>query len=158
MLLIALVLLLAYGLVRHVTRYRLPAPPAYGDYLTRWTLLRFPWRRYFLHRVYQADPGRDVHNHPWPDAGTFVLWGGYVELIVWRGSSGQWRERWHTVKRWTLSREAFAPNTYHTIVSVQPNTWTLFFAGQRLRDWGFLEAGVHVPHEPYLKARGLLRR
>lgn len=39
---------------------------------------------------------------------------------------------------------------YHRIVSVKPGTWTLFLAGKRSRDWGFLVNGVHIPWRAYL--------
>lgn len=104
----------------------------------------------FLHRTFRADPGRDVHNHPWPWAGTFVLWGGYVQLIKERLPTGYYSERFVRVDRWTWHRDGFYPNQYHRIVSVKPNTWTLFVTGPRLRDWGFLVRGAHIRWRPYL--------
>ena len=49
-------------------------------HLTRFTLLRTPWGRLALH-VFHADDGdRHPHDHPW-DFWSFILWGGYYDMI-----------------------------------------------------------------------------
>lgn len=116
-----------------------------GDlYLTRYKLIRTPWFRVFLHRIYRPDLDRDLHNHPWPRAFAVILRGGYRESVhgdhFWGFSH----------KAVAVSTRAFLPGRYHRITHVKPHTWTLFCAGRRSRDWGFLVDGRHVPHAEYL--------
>ncbi len=132
------------------------ADDATGElYLTRYHLIRTPWFRVFLHRIYRADKDRDPHNHPWPRAFALVLRGGYMERITeLDGLVRVTRGRVHNAGQ--LSTEAFKPNRYHRIIDVAPNTWTLFFAGRRkntehgVSGWGFLVDTEHVPARPYL--------
>lgn len=115
-------------------------------YLTRWHLARFkPWFRVFLHRIWRRDKDRDMHNHPWTTGWAFILWGGYVEKYTLDGGrTVRYRER----KRWRLYR--LEPDLYHRIIWTYGKVWTLFFAGPRTRDWGFLVDGQHVPSRTYL--------
>jgi hypothetical protein len=125
-----------------------------GPYLTRYHLIRTPWFRVFLHRIHRPDKDRDPHNHPWPRAFAFVLRGGYLERIteldglVRRTTTNSVGDYDEQAKPW--STEAFRPGRYHRIVDVLPGTWTLFFAGARSRDWGFLVDTDHVPCREYL--------
>jgi hypothetical protein len=127
-------------------------------YLLRIILARTPWFRVFLHYLYQSDPDRDLHNHPWPKALSAILWGGYWETIGrYIGTYGEkklWTEshRFHTGP--SLSREAFKPGAYHRITKVIPGSLTLFLAGRRTRDWGFWVPGTgFVSHAKYLKLK-----
>ena len=119
-----------------------------SKYLIRWILFRMTAFRVFLHEILRPDPDRGPHNHPWPFAFSFVIRGGYVEDITYirRDEDGAIVER----REWTeihtapaLSWKAFRPGCYHRITTVQPNTWSLFFAGRRLRSWGFLIGWRH---------------
>lgn len=56
-------------------------------YLDRWGFewpakseepYRRPWFGVFVHRMDAADPGIDLHDHPWW-FGSLILWGGYTE-------------------------------------------------------------------------------
>ncbi len=116
-----------------------------GPYITRWHLIRTKRFRVFLHRIHRADKDRHVHNHPWPRAFALVLWGGYQEAI-WAG--GKKFLSWNLAG--ATSTAAFKEGRYHRITYVLPNTWTLFFAGPRSRDWGFLVDGQHTPCREYL--------
>jgi hypothetical protein len=137
---------------KKIIRGRDPADAA--PYVVRWYLVRLPWFRLFLHHIVRPDPGDDLHNHPWPLCGTFVLRGGYREYWA-RVPSGRggvispwkWRARlaWRTFSRMDAL-------VFHRIVDVRPNTWTLFWSiGRReKREWGFLVNGRFVPAEKYL--------
>lgn len=120
-----------------------------GPYLTRYHLFKCRRFRVFLHHIHRPDKDRHVHNHPFPWARAFILSGGYHESITRTNPmSGRTGYLTHDARTW--SSEAFEPGNYHRIVHVQPGTWTLFFAGRRSRDWGFLVDGAHVPCRKYL--------
>jgi hypothetical protein len=78
-----------------------------------------------------------------------ILRGGYEEQVVLPRVSAT-HLFYYTHRPGQISRIAFGPRNYHRIVHVKPNTWTLFFAGRRSRDWGFLVDGRHVPCRTYL--------
>lgn len=81
----------------------------------------------YLHHLQRADADRREHNHPWTHGTTLVLRGGYCETR-------------DGIRRYRLpgDRAGFSPTTYHRIVDVLPNTWTLFVAGPKHgRGWGF---------------------
>lgn len=120
-----------------------------GPYLTRWHLLKAYVLRTFLHHIHRPDKDRDPHNHPWPFACSFVLFGGYTERIT--ELDGELRiTKIKTHLAGSFSFEAFRPGRYHRIIDVLPGTWTLFVAGPRSRDWGFLVDTTHVPCREYL--------
>lgn len=100
--------------------------------LDRWYLLPpTPWGRVFLHRMLLPDDRPEVHNHPWP-CFSIVLWGGYREMR-WTKATGTIGMRARV--RGSINRLPL--EAFHRIVSVKPNTWTLFVHGRRVRDWGF---------------------
>lgn len=115
--------------------------PSGNLYLTRWHLLKLPFCRVFLHRIWRKDHDRDPHNHPWPWGLSLILWGAYEEL---RTEHGRWvlqQVRW---LNWIGS------HVYHRILDVKPNTWTLFITGPRTREWGFHTEQGHVDWRTYL--------
>ena len=119
-----------------------------SPYLTRYILCRVPFGpRVFLHKIWTKDPGRDHHNHPWLWAKAYILRGGYTEVRTRMGWNRDLKK--HYVAGDT---NYIGPHVYHSIVSVLPNTWTLFVAGPRKREWGFLVPGPrHVDWRTYLK-------
>jgi hypothetical protein len=120
-----------------------------GDlYLVRYKLLRTPWFRIFLHRIHRADQDRHLHNHPWPNAFSLILWGGYAER--WQGEDSGGRRRRYFYGPGGSRWNRLTPETYHRIDAVLPHTWTLFFAGRRSRSWGFLTDRGHVDYRKYL--------
>jgi hypothetical protein len=153
----AFVCFLSAVCLRRLYLRRLEIRDAFDLYLTRYHLFRSKIARTFLHRIWRADKDRDVHNHPWPFAFAFILRGGYWELIRkplrYQDIDGE-IFGYEDVVRYhgpmSFSFEAFKSGNYHRIIAVQPNTWTLFFAGKRSRDWGFLTPEGHVPSRTYL--------
>lgn len=101
----------------------------------------------FLHHFHASDAGRDLHNHPWTGT-SLILRGGYTEertthSLVFFGPDAD-------VDRYTPVRtKVFKPgmwnriglHDYHRAVLLdeRKGAWTLFFAGQRIREWGFLD-------------------
>lgn len=111
----------------------------------------FAHQRIFLHRIYTRDPDRHLHNHPWSlDAWSKILWGGYIHVFCehYPDKGMTTADELEFFQRG--DRMELAPWHYHKITYVQPNTWTLFFAGMRDREWGFLVDGVHVDYRKYL--------
>lgn len=109
--------------------------------------------RTYLHKFLTSDGERWLHNHPF-HAETEILSGGYVEeriKILCHIEPGVYK-LWHT------EGEAFAitGDTFHRIVSVEPNTWTLFKHGPHYKYWGFLEwsDGKMVLHNPFPQSGG----
>lgn len=133
-------------------------------YLTRWVL--WAWGpRIFLHRIWRKDHDRDPHNHPWPFGLSLILRGGYEELRVRPKYAGQSAEDLplgslpdHTSDKWLFQAVSWwnwlGPNTYHRITHVRPNTWTLFLAGPRTREWGFWTEAGHEDRRTYLELPG----
>ena len=148
----ALLLALAalYALRVHMKRLIIKDEITGEPYLTRWHLIKCKPFRVFLHRIHRPDKDRHVHNHPWPRAFAVILRGGYVEEVETAAFGRTWIERHGHEGFGAVSRRAFHPHRYHRIRAVMPNTWTLFFAGRRSRDWGFLKDGKHVPCREYL--------
>lgn len=122
-------------------------------YLTRWHLWRHGFK-VFVHRIHRPDSDRDPHNHPWPWGLSLILWGGYHELRVTRPSLLDPRsfgpDEDYPYNKWSFSAVRWfnwiGPDVYHRITWVAPNTWTLFLAGPRSREWGFW---TKLGHEPY---------
>lgn len=110
------------------------------DYITR---VRFPrlfgWR-VMLHHIHREDWDRDLHNHPWKRAYSFLLTGSYIEerLIQDLLPFVVERERRHVKWFNVLHKEDF-----HRIDSIEGPLWTLFIAGERQVidevEWGFLD-------------------
>ena len=101
----------------------------------------------FVHEIHSADGDRHMHDHPWAWAVAVVLSGGYEEDRT--GTQGSA----HRVRLGYVAGDCnvLHPGVYHSIVSVLPNTVTLFLAGREVSDWGFLVEGQHVPHGEYFK-------
>jgi hypothetical protein len=104
----------------------------------------------YLHHLLAPDHARHLHNHPWPWAVSVVLSGAYLER---RADGEHWRT---TGSTYTLTRD-----TYHHIVTLQGDVWTLFITGGKdRRPWGFdvPELGGFVQHNLYerLKQAGAL--
>lgn len=106
-------------------------------YLERYYLGRFCGLTFYLHRFVDDDGDEAVHDHPWR-ACAWCLSGGYVEERVWYAGHIHGpvcrRRRRHPGSIIALGRYSF-----HRIVRVNPETWTLFVHGRRRKIWGFVE-------------------
>jgi hypothetical protein len=122
-------------------------------YLRRFHLIRAKHFKVFLHRIYKADGDRHMHNHPWPDSGSLILWGGYREERVGTidlGRAGMFvGSKVHHLYQASDTMRLY-PGTYHRITDVFPNTWTLFWTRARAREWSFLVDGKPVDWHIYL--------
>lgn len=112
----------------------------------------------YLHRFVSSDAERWLHDHPF-DARSEVLCGGYAEeKLTTLSHKGPMTET-----LWRVPGEEFwiSSGTFHRIVSVEPDTWTLFRHGPHLaKGWGFLEweddeRGPHMRyHQPFPETNG----
>lgn len=97
-----------------------------------------------LHKICLSDPD-DLHDHPWWYA-TLILKGGYWEITrkgkFWRGP-GHFRIN--------------NPQSLHRIEIPEGSkgSWSLFFRGPKIREWGFIQNGKWTYHKDYLKSRKL---
>lgn len=107
-------------------------------YITRYYLL-FQGRlkklpNIFLHHIQQSDP-EDYHDHPWNWA-ALILKGGYWEETptgnFWRGAGSFRTGDALALHRLKLDRQ-----------KAGGETWTLFFTGFRVREWGFTDKSGH---------------
>lgn len=110
----------------------------------------------FLHHFCQSDLDRDLHNHPWGTSVSLILAGGYTEERRVIDDEGLADE---------VVTQSFKPGSlnvirkddYHRVTLHDPKggCWSLFFAGERLQDWGFWvrEKQRHVPWKTYLGIR-----
>lgn len=98
-----------------------------------------------VHLIAGPDKTRHLHDHPW-DARTFVLNGGYTEVVLMPdGSLKEYKRR----KGYTGK---IGYGKYHTITAVEPNTYTLFVTYRHRGEWGFLVNNRKIPHYMYQDA------
>ena len=139
-------------------------------YLERYYLCTVFGIRFYLHRFVDSDPGRGLHDHPWPWAASIILHGWYWEerrgiekseiarmLAVEFGTEGivRNRVRWFN---WLLG------DNFHRVVlplvpikgdgvwynHTQP-CWTLFFhKAENHKRWGFLRKLPGIDHLVYV--------
>lgn len=132
-----------------VKKWRGPHFTAYIDgepYLRRWHLVfRNPWFSVYLHNFVQSDDVRALHDHPYANA-TLLIRGRYWE----HNAHGKW-----LIPPWQLiRRKAEAPHRVELLLGKDGNplpTWSLFFVGRRVRDWGFHCPGGWRSHRDYLR-------
>ncbi len=137
---------IALWLINRITLNRVPdyiVGGANDPYLLRWFVIpRNPIFNIYLHRFLRDDDDRALHDHPWFWCSLLLL-GSYVEHTIARGGihrrtlrsagsvkvSGPWRAHRIELIPWRpFGLERFLP---------EPQTWTLFITGPRIRQWGF---------------------
>lgn len=109
-------------------------------YLLRVYLVRIFRRRLpgvFLHYFFQGDRARATHNHPWREAASIILTGGYVEER--RMPDGGTR----TETFFPGDLNIIAGDTFHRVDLIRDGCWSLFIAGKRTKGWGFSERPGH---------------
>lgn len=141
--------------------------PDGSPYLTRWVLLgcdaldnhdpAIP-QSAFVHRLHTADGDRHLHSHPWPWSHGHVLSGGYTEKRCTMVYGDRGPDYITNVVKLTYGprtvnvlNNSGMESDYHSIVHVEPNTYTLFIVGPETSGWGFLVGTAAVPHKEYFK-------
>ncbi len=156
----AILWLLAF--IPHVTIYREAGVP----YMTRYYLLGGPrtgkgasgWRKHlpgnvFLHCFHASDMPIP-HNHPFPGT-SLILKGRYREYRAIPTTCDLYSREGAVYASRDLGPgdlNQLDAETYHWVELLTPEVWTLFVAGARVQDWGFLTSEGHVPWRQY-KAR-----
>lgn len=111
-------------------------------YLRRLRIIQTPWFGVYLHETTHPDQDRDLHDHPW-NFWSFVLKGGYTELFTLDGNTKT--NKFNRFSFHKMSRLAF-----HKITELNNvPTWTVIFAGKRVREWGFSTDNGWIPWYEY---------
>ena len=87
----------------------------------------------YLHHYVMSDPDKGYHNHPWEQAYSIILSGGYTERVHNKSSRG-YRETYYG--RGSL-RTIQGQGIFHRIV-IAPgdDAWTLIAFSSRNKPWG----------------------
>lgn len=119
-----------------IESFRRPADFIIGEpenpYLLRWYII--PMNRFFniyLHNFQRSDDDRALHDHPWWNI-SLLLKGEYREIMPGNES--------RIMRVSDIAVRAATAAHRIELINGQP-TWSLFFTGPRIRQWGF-----HCPH------------
>lgn len=149
--------------VLHKIAWRRPIKQIFFEdrpYIERYFLYESNRHVYYLHRMLGPDPDRDLHNHPWRNAYSRVLFGSYIERRLEFGFQKRKIQYIpanviNTVRGFYFYNAVSLHNTlgeytWHSIVEIkEPETWTLFWhEKQWSRQWGFLTAEGFKPSKP----------
>lgn len=133
--------------------------PGGDPYLERFFLVEGDGFYVYLHRFVAPDKDRFLHNHPWDEAYSSILHGGYTQRVpthaVHPGQPLSLRDEHLAAGARNYLRGA----DYHQIVTIEPETWTLFAHTEWTREWGFLEGDLQTgafAFRPHLR-RGVIR-
>ena len=125
-------------------------------YLRRYTLIHQDSLRVYLHEILLSDEDRHMHDHPW-DFTTILLSGGYIEerpvepQRFTKQSDGGYKMETVRIKWPRFSRIKHRAEDFHRIELPEGKpVWTLFFAGDKRRDWGFMTEDGWVHYRKYL--------
>jgi hypothetical protein len=111
----------------------------------------------YLHYFHRSDKDRDLHNHPWTWAVSFILTGGYYE-VRFEDRPGTGEGIMNSINRTCYNRSApginfIRGNSFHRVIlkDSEHGAWSIFISGPEVQDWGFM-TGVYkyVPHQEYL--------
>ena len=111
-----------------------------GDrrYLERYYLGRLFGLTFHLHRFVAADGDRALHDHPWRRCIGLCLAGGYREKrLRWLDPEKGLDCIVRRIRPGSINRIGAA--TFHQILEVEPETWTLFMHTRKIKQWGFIE-------------------
>lgn len=107
------------------------------DYLQRYYLGTVLGVQFYIHRFLDSDPDEEVHDHPWRWAVSLILAGHYSEeLLDTEKRRHMWPGRLNVITGTKFHR-------VHFINDGQPDVWTLFFHGKRVKGWGFFNKKTH---------------
>lgn len=114
----------------HAWSYTIPGFDG-SPYINRTLLPRVLGHRALVHKIHRGDADRWLHNHPWRTAKFLIACGGYVEERLVDGVRVERELAPGNVNELDAS-------TFHRVLIVKPNTWTIGIVGERCQEWGFL--------------------
>ena len=135
-----------------------------GDYMSRWILIH-PGGTVRLHNIRREDADNDLHDHPW-DFVSIILRGGYIEEVPKNplDRAGQGGTEFITYTPGCVN--VVSAEDSHRIDLVMDNrldplepgetgVWTLVFAGNYKRGWGFWSrySGKFIPWRVYTNSK-----
>ncbi len=108
-----------------------------NPYLERYYVGSIFGLTFYLHRFVSADSERNLHDHPWAMAVSFVLSGSYIEsrLKYFDAKRGNGVCVQQNPVRWF---NIILARCFHLIGQAKPETWTLFIHTKKIKGWGFL--------------------
>ena len=104
-----------------------------------------------LHQFVRSDEDKELHNHPWKWALSFILAGGYLEERMVDGKVT-------TFKVMPGSINFIRDNDYHRVDLLEEDCWTLFITGPNTQSWGFLHRVTQkfTPWREFIQDKGLV--
>jgi len=116
-------------------------------YLERYYIGSILGLTFYLHRFVGEDGDEQLHNHPWKFSVGILLCGMYRELKS-RGLALTIPNKICTLEGFRRFNFIFR-NTFHQIIYVEKETWTLFIHTNKKESWGFIEEVYQdTPDEP----------
>lgn len=102
-------------------------------YLTRYYLFGKDRKfgNIFIHQFHMSDLEDDLHNHPFKYSLSLILSGGYKEEIYKNN-------QFYIKIRKPLSFNFISNKIFHKVTLLKNSSWSLFLAGPRSSEWGFL--------------------
>jgi hypothetical protein len=117
-------------LMRRFIKHRELGWEEIGEKFTRFTLLKTPWFRVYLHQLNAPGWHPDCHDHPWAFV-TLLLWRGYLERIG------------NTDFRRYPGQILYRPAEFsHNVITPYGTSWSLVITGPTVRKWGFKSCEV----------------
>jgi len=101
-----------------------------GEKFTRYTLVKTPWIRVYLHQLDAPAWHPDCHDHPWSFI-AILLRSGYLERV----GTEDFRRRPVSI----LWRPA---EFVHNVITPYGTSWSLIFTGPKVREWSFRACGT----------------
>lgn len=84
----------------------------------------------YLHHFHASDEDGALHNHPWAEAASFMLAGGYTEERLVNG---------RVTRRDVLpgDRASLTRSDFHRVELLTGEAWTLFAVGKFIGEWSY---------------------
>jgi ADP-ribose pyrophosphatase YjhB (NUDIX family) len=89
-----------------------------------------------IHHFVKSDPDRGYHDHPWPQALSFILCGGYNERI--HDDTAPDGYVTHERGRWMFNHLKGEGVFHRVMLDEGKDAWTLFFFQKRSKTWGMI--------------------
>lgn len=89
----------------------------------------------FVHNFKSGDKDRNLHNHPWKWAFSWMLAGGYREEYRDTSPDGKFIIKCRYVEPGSFNK--FHANHFHRVDLLEKDAWSLFIVGTKQQSWGF---------------------